>query len=68
MRKGKSLLPSPYLKRVRDVIPNVHENFYTNDPSDLSPGDQVDFAVNIDVALSYLTAQLQLKKEKLSNS
>ena len=65
--EGKSLLPSPYLKRVRDVIPNVYENIYTNDPSDLSPGNQVDFAVNVDVALSYLTAQLQLKKEKLSN-
>ena len=60
--EGKTLLSSPYLKRVRDVIPHVHENFYTNDPSDLSPSEQSDFAVNIDVALSYLTAQLQLKK------
>ena len=60
--EGKSLLPSPYLKRVRDVIPTINGNFYTNDPSDLSPEDQADFPVNIDVALSYLTAQLQLKK------
>ena len=60
--EGKSLLSSPYLKRVRDVVPKVHETFYTNDPSDLSPEEQADFAVNVDVALSYLTAQLQLKK------
>ena len=60
--EGKALLPSPYLKRVRDVVPTCYENFYTNDPSDLSPEDQADFLVNVDVALSYLTAQLQLKK------
>ena len=60
--EGKSLLPSPYLKRVRDVIPKVYETFYTNDPADLSPEEQADFPVNVDVALSYLTAQLQLKK------
>ena len=60
--EGKSLLPSPYLKRVRDVIPKVYENLYTNDPSDLPSKDQVEFVVNVDVALSYLTAQLQLKK------
>ena len=60
--EGKSLLPSPYLKRVRDVTPKVHENLYTNDPSDVPPKDQVEFVVNVDVALSYLTAQLQLKK------
>ena len=60
--EGKALLASPYLKRVRDVIPHIHEHFYTNDPSDLLPSEQANFAVNIDVALSYLTAQLQLKK------
>ena len=38
--EGKSLLPSPYLKRVRDVTPKVHENLYTNDPSDVPPKDQ----------------------------
>ena len=46
---------------------SYHENFYTNDPSDVSPDEQADFIVNVDVALSYLTAQLQLKKTKLSD-
>lgn len=60
--EGKALLASPYIKRVRDVIPTLHEHFYTNDPSDLLPHEQAKFVVNSDVALSYLTGQLQLKK------
>ncbi len=60
--EGKALLPSPYLKRVRDVVTHVYETFYSNDPSDVSPGEQADFVVNVDVALSYLTSQLQLRK------
>lgn len=60
--EGKALLASPYLKRVQEIVPYIHRNFYTNDPSDLSPSDQAYFPVNMDVALSYLTSQLQLKK------
>ena len=60
--EGKALLPSPYLKRVRDVVAHAYEAFYSNDPSDVSPDEQADFIVNADVALSYLTSQLQLKK------
>ncbi|MGM9955865.1 MAG: helicase-exonuclease AddAB subunit AddB [Peribacillus sp.] len=60
--EGKSLLPSSYLKRVRDVLPHVNEAFYMNDPSDLPAGEQVKYAANSEVALSYLAAQLQLKK------
>lgn len=60
--EGKALLPSSYLKRVRDVLPNVSDVYYMNDPSDLSAEEQVKYAANYDVALSYLAAQLQLKK------
>ncbi|RFU63537.1 helicase-exonuclease AddAB subunit AddB [Peribacillus saganii] len=60
--EGKSLLASSYIKRVKDVLPDKQECTYLNDPSDLSPEEQASFAVNHDVALSYLTAQLQLKK------
>lgn len=60
--EGKALLPSSYLKRVRDVLPNVSDVYYMNDPSDLSAEEQVKYAANHDVALSYLAAQLQLKK------
>ena len=38
------------------------KRFIRNDPSDVSPDEQADFIVNADVALSYLTSQLQLKK------
>ena len=60
--EGKALLPSSYLKRVRDVLPDVSESFYMNDPSDLPAEEQVKYAANHEVALSYLAAQLQLKK------
>ncbi|MFJ7745667.1 helicase-exonuclease AddAB subunit AddB [Peribacillus sp. NPDC097295] len=60
--EGKALLPSSYLKRVRDVLPYVSEAFYMNDPSDLPAEEQVKYAANHEVALSYLAAQLQLKK------
>lgn len=60
--EGKSLLPSSYIKRIKEVLPNLEESQYMNDPSDLPASGQAEFAVNYDVALSYLTAQLQLKK------
>ncbi|RFU67566.1 helicase-exonuclease AddAB subunit AddB [Bacillus sp. V59.32b] len=60
--EGKSLLPSSYIKRIREVLPNLQENVYTGDPSDLTASLQAEYAANYDVALSYLTAQLQLKK------
>lgn len=60
--EGKALLPSSYLKRVKDVVPDVTEAFYMNDPSDLPAEEQVKYAANHEVALSYLAAQLQLKK------
>ena len=49
--EGKVLLPSPYLKRVKDVTSASVENFYTNDPSDLSANEQAEYAANYDVAL-----------------
>ncbi|MDQ7860210.1 hypothetical protein RCO48_01565 [Peribacillus frigoritolerans] len=48
-------------------MPNVSDVYYMNDPSDLSAEEQVKYAANHDVALSYLAAQLQLKKKELSN-
>ncbi|MFJ8257358.1 helicase-exonuclease AddAB subunit AddB [Peribacillus asahii] len=60
--EGKALLPSSYIKRISDVIPHIHANLYSNDPFDGSPTEQADFIVNMEVALSHLTSQLQLKK------
>ncbi|RFU62146.1 helicase-exonuclease AddAB subunit AddB [Peribacillus glennii] len=59
--EGKTLLPSSYIKRVRDVLPDLDETLYMNDPSDLPASAQAEYAANFDVAISYLTAQLQLK-------
>ncbi|WP_409304602.1 helicase-exonuclease AddAB subunit AddB [Peribacillus sp. SCS-155] len=60
--EGKTLIPSTYIKRVCEVLPNAAEFVYMGDPSDLPAEQQVHFAANYDVALSYLAAQLQLKK------
>ncbi|MBA9025237.1 helicase-exonuclease AddAB subunit AddB [Peribacillus huizhouensis] len=60
--EGKALLPSSYIKRVKDVLPKMQEAVFMNDPSDLDASEQAEYAANYDVALSYLTAQLQLKK------
>lgn len=60
--EGKALLPSSYIKRISDVIPHIHTNLYSNDSFDGSPTEQADFIVNMEVALSHLTSQLQLKK------
>ncbi|MBM7694008.1 ATP-dependent helicase/nuclease subunit B [Peribacillus deserti] len=60
--EGKSLIPSSYIKRVKELFPEAPETYWVNDPSEALPEDQLGFAVNYDTALSYLASQLQLKK------
>ena len=60
--EGKTLLPSPYIKRVSELFGNAGQLVYMNDPADLDPESQAGFAANYDVALSHLTAQMQLQK------
>lgn len=60
--EGKALLPSPYVKRMRELFSSIQETIYTSDPTDLTAEEQVKYVVNHDVALSYLTTQLQLMK------
>lgn len=60
--EGKALIPSSYIKRLRDMFPDASETFYVNDPSELSESNQLSFVSNFATTLSYLNAQLQLKK------
>lgn len=60
--EGKSLQPSPYVKRVREWFDQVDEMIIANDPADLPPEEQLTYICHPEPTLSYLTSQLQLKK------
>jgi ATP-dependent helicase/nuclease subunit B len=60
--EGKALIPSSYIKRIRDLFPERVEHFYVTDPAELPASDQLDFVSNPTTTISYLTSQLQLKK------
>ncbi|WP_050614266.1 helicase-exonuclease AddAB subunit AddB [Bacillus testis] len=59
--EGGSLLPSPYVQRIKDVIPSLKEQSYQNEPSGESEEQQLAYMPNENVALSYLSAVLQQK-------
>jgi ATP-dependent helicase/nuclease subunit B len=60
--EGKALMPSSYIKRITDLFPEHQFHFFLPDPSELPEQEQLEYAAGENVALSYLTAQLQLKK------
>ncbi|MGJ7910289.1 helicase-exonuclease AddAB subunit AddB [Neobacillus sp. LXY-1] len=60
--EGKALIPSSYIKRIKDMYPNVNEQYYVTDPAELPAEQQLDFISNFTTTISYLNAQLQLKK------
>ncbi|WHY87697.1 helicase-exonuclease AddAB subunit AddB [Neobacillus novalis] len=60
--EGKALIPSSYIKRLKDMFPDASELFYVTDPAELPEKGQLSFISNFTTALSYLNAQLQLKK------
>lgn len=62
--EGKSLLPSVYIKRVRDIFPEANTIYFMADPKELTEAGQLDYAVHLKTSLSYLTGQLQLKKRQ----
>ncbi|WP_141433155.1 helicase-exonuclease AddAB subunit AddB [Bacillus sp. 03113] len=61
--EGKALLPSPFIKRMKELFPLSIEEFYLTDPAELGEEDQLSFAANRKTSLSYLTSQLQLQKK-----
>ncbi|WP_223592898.1 helicase-exonuclease AddAB subunit AddB [Neobacillus bataviensis] len=60
--EGKALIPSSYIKRIKDMFPDVREDFYVTDPAELTEEGQLSFVSNVTTALSYLNSQLQLNK------
>jgi ATP-dependent helicase/nuclease subunit B len=60
--EGKALIPSSYIKRLKDMFPSVRECLYVTDPAQVSEQEQLRFVSNNNTALSFLTAQLQLRK------
>lgn len=60
--EGKALIPSSYIKRLKDMFPDVKEHSYVTDPSELTKEAQLQFVANLSTTLSYLNTQLQLKK------
>jgi ATP-dependent helicase/nuclease subunit B len=60
--EGKALIPSSYIKRMKDLFPEIEEHTYVTDPSELKEIDQLDFITNYQTTISYLNGQLLLKK------
>lgn len=60
--EGKALLPSFYIKRMKDMFPHVVEEFFVTDPTELTEGEQLAYVSSKDKALSYMTAQLERRK------
>ncbi|WAA13034.1 helicase-exonuclease AddAB subunit AddB [Fervidibacillus halotolerans] len=61
--EGKALVPSPYLKRLKDMFPDQEELFFGNEPNDVSQEEQLEYLVNWNEAITYVTYQLQLLKK-----
>ncbi|HZG73285.1 MAG TPA: helicase-exonuclease AddAB subunit AddB [Chondromyces sp.] len=59
--EGKALLPSPYIKRLKELFPSLEEKLLVPDPSELDEMHQLDYVCHPNPTLSYLTTQLQLK-------
>ncbi len=60
--EGKAMLPSPYVKRIKDIFQEIEENYEVNDPGELAEEEQFAYISHPTTAIAYLSAQLQLKK------
>lgn len=60
--EGKALMPSSFIKRISDLFPGHQAHYFLSDPSELPEPEQLEYAASENIALSYLTSQLQLKK------
>lgn len=59
--EGKGLIPSSYIKRIMDMFPDIQEQSFTTDPTELNEHEQLAFISNQQTALSYLATVLELK-------
>lgn len=62
--EGKALIPSSFIKRLRDLFPNVLEKQFVSDPAELIEEEQLHFVSGLNKTLSSLTAQLQLMQRQ----
>ncbi|WP_062352148.1 helicase-exonuclease AddAB subunit AddB [Bacillus kwashiorkori] len=60
--EGKALLPSPYVKRIKEMFPNMKLVLFDHEPTNLTDIEQLEFLVNKDKTITYLTGQLQAFK------
>ncbi len=58
---GKTLIPSPYVKRLGDMFPNAKRTMIPVDASELEEKDQLSFISHPEPTLAFLTFQLQMK-------
>lgn len=61
--EGKSLLPSPFLKRLKELFPNIAEKSIVQEPAELPAEEQQAYISHPAPTLAYLAAQLQMKKQ-----
>jgi ATP-dependent helicase/nuclease subunit B len=60
--EGKSLVPSIFIKRIKDLFPSIKEELVLQDPTDLAEIDQLEYITTPQKTISYLASQLQLWK------
>lgn len=61
--EGKSLQPSIILKRVKDMFPQLEEQLWFHEPTDMPNDEQINFIHGPRKTLSYLTYELQAWKK-----
>lgn len=60
--EGKALLPSPLIKRLKELFPEARHSLVVNDPAELDERGQLDYVSHPGVSIAHLTTQLQQKK------
>ncbi|TFD97632.1 helicase-exonuclease AddAB subunit AddB [Jeotgalibacillus sp. R-1-5s-1] len=62
--EGKSLIVSPYIKKVTDILPDHKRKLAVNDPVEITTSEQIDYICHPVPTASFLTSQLQqLRKD-----
>ncbi|MGD7052703.1 helicase-exonuclease AddAB subunit AddB [Sutcliffiella horikoshii] len=57
--EGKTLLPSSYIKRIKEMFPSLEEKLLLNEPAELTSEDQLRYIHTPSTTLSNLAVQLQ---------
>ncbi|MBM6617140.1 helicase-exonuclease AddAB subunit AddB [Bacillus suaedaesalsae] len=57
--EGKSLVPSIFIKRIKDLYPTLREELLVQDPTDLTEEEQLEYITTPIKTVSYLASQLQ---------